>query len=128
MRTDHLDNIAESRKVNRAPEDEMRCLSSSKAYQKKRRKTIAQMMRFQQTTNLHVDTLESKEHWATLEELLECHSRLTTVDLICMGLFIKVYIFIKVKVSRPKTIQYLKIETVNTAKTNGGFMNHEIWL
>ena len=55
VRTDHLDNIAESRKVNRAPEDEMRCLSSSKAYQKKRRKTIAQMMRFQQTTNLHVE-------------------------------------------------------------------------
>ena len=41
--------------------------------------------------------------------------------------FLAVYFFIKVKGSRPMTYQYLKVEMVNKAKTNGGFINQKMF-
>ena len=41
--------------------------------------------------------------------------------------FLAVYLFIKVKGSRPMTYQYLTIEMVNKAKTNGGFIDQKLF-
>ena len=35
------------------------------------RKAVAKIMRLQWTQDLDIETLESKDHWATMEELLE---------------------------------------------------------
>ena len=41
--------------------------------------------------------------------------------------FLAVYLFIKDKGSRPMTYQYLTVEMLNKAKTNGGFIDHKIF-
>ena len=41
--------------------------------------------------------------------------------------FLAVYLFIKVKGSRPMTYQYLTVEMVNKAKTNGGFIDQKMF-
>ena len=77
-RVGYLDAIAELgdfRKVNGASESVLRGLSSTELYLKKVRKTVSKMMRLQWTSELDIDVLEAKGHWATLEELLEVVGR-----------------------------------------------------
>ncbi|KAK3715629.1 hypothetical protein QZH41_008064 [Actinostola sp. cb2023] len=101
------------------------------------------MMRLQWTSDLDIDTLESKGHWATLDELLhvvtyhlpryetvtklckEKAKKATPSDLSFATKFVAVYLFIKVKGSRPMTYQYLTVDMVETAKSNGGFIDQK---
>ena len=80
-RIGYLDAIAELvdyRKVNGASESVLRGLASTEIYLKKVRKTVSKMMRLQWTSELDIDALEAKGHWATLEELLEVVGRYLT--------------------------------------------------
>ena len=95
------------------------------------------------TSELDIDALEAKGHWATLEELLEvvgryllryenvlksCKEKPGTVlpiDLSFATKFLAVYLFIKVKGSHPMTYHYLTVEMVNKAKTNSGFIDQK---
>ena len=147
-RIGYLDAIAELmdfRKVNGASEVVLRGLLSTEIYLKKVRKTVSKMMRLQWTNELDIDTLESKAHWATLEELLEvvkrylpryenvlkaCKDKPGTVSPLELSFatkFLAVYLFIKVKGSRPKTYQYLTVEMVRSAKNNDGFVDQKMF-
>ena len=147
-RISYLDAIAELadfRKVNGASEMVWRGLSTAEMYLKRVRKTVSKMMRLQWTSELDTDALEAKGHWATLEELLEvvwrylpryesvlktCKDKPAAVlplDLSFATKFLAVYLFIKVKGSRPMTYQYLTVEMVNKAKTNGGFIDQKLF-
>ena len=147
-RIGYLDAIAELvdyRKVNGASESVLRGLTSTEIYLKKVRKTVSKMMRLQWTSELDIDALEAKGHWATLEELLEVVGRyllryesvlksckekpgaVLPIDLSFATKFLAVYLFIKVKGSRPMTYQYLTVEMVNKAKTNGGFIDQKMF-
>ena len=147
-RIGYLDPIAELvdyRKVNGASESVLRGLASTEIYLKKVRKTVSKMMRLQWTSELDIDALEAKGHWATLEELLEVVGRylpryesvlksckekpgaVLPIDLSFATKFLAVYLFIKVKGSRPMTYQYLTVEMVNKAKTNGGFIDQKMF-
>ncbi|CAH3145178.1 unnamed protein product [Porites lobata] len=147
-RIGYLDAIAELvdyRKVNGASESVLRGLTSTEIYLKKVRKTVSKMMRLQWTSELDIDALEAKGHWATLEELLEVVGRylpryesvlksckekpgaVLPIDLSFATKFVAVYLFIKVKGSRPMTYQYLTVEMVNKAKTNGGFVDQKMF-
>ena len=84
--------------------------------------------RLQWTSELDIDALEAKGHWATLEELLEIVGRylpryesvlksckdnpgsISPLDLSFATKFLTVYLFIKVKGSRPMTYQYLTVK------------------
>ena len=147
-RIGYLDAIAEMgdfRKVNGASESVLRGLSCTELYLKKVRKTISKMMRLQWTSEFDIDALEAKGHWATLEELLEvvgqylpryesvlksCKDNpgsISPFDLSFATKFLAVYLFIKVKGSRPMTYQYLTVEMVNKAKSNGGFIDQNMF-
>ena len=98
---------------------------------------VAKMMRLQWTQDLDIETLKAEGHWVTMEELLEvvkihlpryentvkiCKSSPAQVnpsELIFATKLVAMYLFIKVKGSRPMTYQYL----IATAKENGGFMD-----
>ena len=147
-RIGYLDAIAEMgdfRKVNGASESALRGLSCTELYLKKVRKTISKMMRLQGTSEFDIDAIEAKAHWATLEELLEVVGRylpryesvlksckdnpgsISPFDLSFATKFLAVYLFIKVKGSRPMTYQYLTVEMVNKAKSNGGFIDQKMF-
>ena len=123
----------------------MRGLSCTELYLKKVRKTVSKMMRLQWTSELDIDALEAKGHWATLKELLDVVGRylpryesvlksckdnpgsISPFDLSFATKFLAVYLFIKVKGSRPMTYQYLTVEMVNKGKTNGGFIDQKMF-
>ena len=132
-------------KVNGESESVLRGLASTEIYLKKVRKTVSKMMRLQWTSELDIDALEAKGHWATLELLLEVVGRylpyyenllksckkkpgaVLPIDLSFATKFLVVFLFIKVKGSRPMTYQYLTVEMVNKAKTNGGFIDQKMF-
>jgi hypothetical protein len=74
-RLGYLDAIADLidfRKIHGTSSDTvLRNLTCTEVYLKRARKTVAKMMRLQWTTDLDIETLEAKGHWATLDELLQ---------------------------------------------------------
>ena len=141
---DSISDLIDFRKViGVASECVLRNLTSTEVYLKRARKTVSKMMRLQWTTDLDIDTLESKGHWATLDELLHVVTyhlpRYDTVSKLCKEKpnkatpsnlsfatrFVAVYLFIKVKGSRPMTYQYLTVDMVKAAKDNDGFIDQK---
>ena len=100
-------------------------------------------MRLQWTQDFDIETLEARGHWATMEELLEvvkfhlpryentvkiCKSSPVQVnpsDLTFATKFVAMYLFIKVKGSRPMTYQYLTVDMIATAKEKDGFIDQK---
>ena len=140
---DAISELIDFRKVNGASDKVLRNLSATELYLKKARKTVAKMMRLQWTQDLDIETLEARGHWTTMEELLEvvtfhlprykntikmCKTKPGQVnpsDLTFATKFLAMYLFIKVKGSRPMTYQYLRVDMVNAAKENGGFIDQK---
>ena len=134
---DAISELIDFRKINGASDTVLRNLSSTKLYLKRARKTVAKMMRLQWTQDLDIETLDARGHWATMEELLEvvtfnlpryentvktCKTvpgQVSPLDLTFATKFVAVYLFIKVKGSRPMTYQHLTVDMVKTAKENG---------
>ena len=140
---DALSELIDFRKLHGASEAVLRKFSATELYLKRARKTVAKMMRLQWTQDLDIDTLEARGHWATMEELLEvvkfhlpryentvkmCKTTPAQVnpsDLTFATKFVAMYLFIKVKGSRPMTYQYLTVDMIDTAKENGGFIDQK---
>jgi len=140
---DAISELIDFRKINGASDKVLRNLSSTELYLKRARKTVAKMMRLQWTQDLDIETLDARGHWATMEELLEvvtfhlpryentvktCKTipgQVNPSDLTFATKFVAVYLFIKVKGSRPTTYQYLTVDMVTTAKENGGFIDQK---
>ena len=101
------------------------------------------MMRLQWTQDLDIETLEARGHCATMEELLEvvkvhlpCHENTVKIcksipaqvnpsDLTFATKFVAMYLFIKVKGSRPMTYQCLTVDMIATAEEKGGFIDRK---
>ena len=140
---DAISELIDFRKINGASDTVLRNLSSTELYLKRARKTVAKMMRLQWTQDLDIETLDARGHWATMEELLEvvtfhlpryentvktCKTipgQVNPSDLTFATKFVAVYLFIKVKGSRPMTYQYLTVDMVRAAKENGGFIDQK---
>ena len=145
-RLGYLDSISEYidfRKVRNPSEHVLRNLAITEMHLKKARRSISKMMRLQWVRDLDIETLEAKGHWATMAELVDviavnlpryknilksCRSNPETASPLHLSLatrFVAVYLFVKVKGSRPMTYQYLKFEMVEKAGKNGGFVDQK---
>ena len=138
-----ISEMIDFRKLHGASEAVFQKFSATELYLKRARKTVAKMMRLQWTQDLDIETLEARGHWATMEELLEvvkfhlpryentvkiCKSSPAQVnpsDLTFATKFVAMYLFIKVKGSRPMTYQYLTVDMIDTAKEKGGFIDQK---
>ena len=140
---DAISEMIDFRKLHGASEAVFRKFSATELHLKRARKTVAKMMRLQWTQDLDIETLEARGHWATMEELLEvvkihlpryentvkiCKSSPNQVnpsDLTFATKFVAMYLFIKVKGSRPMTYQYLTLDMITTGKEKGGFIDQK---
>ena len=140
---DEISEMIDFRKLHGASETVLRKFSATELYLKRARKAVAKMMRLQWTQDFDIETLEARGHWATMEELLEvvkfylpryentvkiCKSSPAQVnpsDLTFATKFVAMYLFIKVKGSRPMTYQYLTIDMIASAKEKDGFIDQK---
>lgn len=73
-RVGYIDSISELidfRKVSGAPDSLLRNVTAAEIHLKKARKSVSKMMKLQRVRDLDIDTLDSKGHWATMDELLQ---------------------------------------------------------
>jgi len=135
---DAISEMIDFRKLHGASEAVFRKFSATELYLKRARKTVAKMMRLQWTQDLDIETLEARGQWATMEELLEvvkfhlpCYEntvkycQVNPSDLTFATKFVAMYLFNKVKGSRPMTYQYLTLDMIATAKEEGGFIDQK---
>ena len=140
---DAISEMIDFRKLHGASEAVLRKFSATELYLKRARKTVAKRMRLQWTQDFDIETLEARGHWATMEELLEvvkfhlpryentvkiCKSSPAQVnpsDLTFTTKFVAMYLFIKVKGSRPMTYQFLTVDMIATAKEKDGFIDQK---
>ena len=140
---DAISEMIDFRKLHGASEAVLRKFSATQLYLKRARKTVAKMMRLQWTQDFDIETLEARGHWAIMEELLEvvkfhlpryentvkiCKSSPAQVnpsDLTFATKFVAMYLFIKVKGSRPMTYQYLTVDMIAAAKEKDGFIDQK---
>ena len=142
---DAISELIDFRKISGASNTVLRHLTTTELYLKGARKTVAKMMRWQWTQDLDIETLEARGHWATMEEMLEvvtyhlpryenivktCKTspgQVNPSDLTFAMKFVAIYLFIKVKGSRPMTYQYLTVDMVSAAKENRGFIDQKMF-
>ena len=140
---DAISEMIDFRKLHGTSEAVFQKFYATELYLKRARKRVAKMMQLQWTQDLDIETLEARGHWATMEELLEvvkfhlpCYKNTVKIcklsqaqvnpsDLTFATKFVAMYLFIKVKGSRPMTYQYLMVDMIATAKEKAGFIDQK---
>ena len=140
---DAISEMIDFRKLHGTSEAVFQKFSATELYLKRAPKTVAKMMQLHGTQDLDIETLEARGRWATMEELLEvvkfllpCYENTVKIcksspaqvnpsDLTFATKFVAMYLFIKVKGSRPMTYQYLTVDMIATAKEKGGFIDQK---
>lgn len=118
--------------------------SVTEVYIKRARQCLTKQMRSHWTTDLDIESLESRRSWATLAELQtvipfhsgrykaileECGKKsfVTATDLTFATRFLAVFMFVKVKGCRPMTYQHLTITMFENAKSKDGMVDQTIF-
>ena len=140
---DAISELIDFRKVNSPSLEVLQSVAMTEVHLKKARRNISKMMRLQWLQDLDIETLETKGHWASIDELLDvithhlprfenitklCQtspSEVTASQLSFATRFVATYLFIKVKGSRPMIYQYLTLKMIENAKSNGGFVEQK---
>ena len=130
---DAISEFIDFRKVNGASNGVLRKLSDTALYIKREPKTVAKMMRLECTQDLDFESLETRGHWASMEELLEVVPRYKQTVKVCQtdpGLVKPKKICGHLLVHQGERIvshdlQYLTVEMVKAAKANGGFIDQK---
>ena len=133
------------RKFCSPPASVLKNFAVTEVYVKRARKYLAKDMRLNWTTDLDIETLESRRSWATLSEvqsvipfhiehyksILEtCKMNSSCVkpgNLTFATRFIAAYLFLKVKGCRPMTYQHLTLRMFESAKRNDGMVDQKIF-
>ena len=116
-----ISDLLDFRKFNRPPAVVLQNFSITVVYVKRARKCLAKDMRSNWTSELDIETLESRRSWASLGEVqsvipfhmeryesvlencMTCPSSVTPADITFATRFVAAYLFLKVKGCRPMT-------------------------
>ena len=138
-----ISELMDFRKARGVSWETLRTFSSAEVYIKRGKRTLTKRKILDWSRDLDIDTLNERNCWATLSELSKVvpfHSdryddilrrakdgssldTITPGELTFATRFIAVYLFTKVKGSRPMTYQFLTIPMLEKAKDNGGYVD-----
>lgn len=138
-------DLLDFRRFHSPPGPVLQNFSVTEVYIKRARQCLAKQIRSHWTTDLDIDSLESRRSWATLAELqtvipfhIERYQKIlkmcrkqstlvTSMDLTFATRFLAVFMFVKVKGCRPMTYQHLTVKMFENAKGNGGMVDQRIF-
>ena len=135
-----ISDLQDFRKFNRLAASVLQNFAVTEVYVKRARKYLAKDMRSNWTSDLDIETLESRRSWATQSEVqsvIPFHiERYESVLQNCMtcpcdftfaNRFVAAYLFLKVKGCRPMTYQHLTLRMLESAKRNDGMVDQKIF-
>ena len=136
-----ISDLLDFRKSEGVTDCNLRCFTVTEVYLRRAKENLRKKKNLECTRNFDLETLIARDSWATLEDMQKvipfhmnkfeqltkkCMNRSplpTKNELMFCTRFIATSLFLKVKCSRPMTFQYLTIEMITKAKTNGGFID-----
>ena len=140
-----ISDLLDFRKFNRPPAVVLQHFAITEVYVKRARKCLAKDMRSNWTSELDIETLESRRSWASLGEVqsvipfhmeryesvlencMTCPSSVTPADITFATRFVAAYLFLKVKGYRPMTYQHLTLRMFENARKNDGMVDQKIF-
>ena len=136
-----INDLLDFRKANGVTDDVLRSFTVSEVYIRRGKENLAKQKKLEYTRNLDLEQLIARESWATVEEMEEvipyhtpkykhvlkqcknANPQPTISYLAFATRFIATFLFLRVKCTRPMTYQFITVQMLNTAKTNGGFID-----
>ena len=119
----------------------LRAFSATEVYLRRGKANLQKKKVMEYSRNLDLESLIIKDSWCSLEEMekvipfhatrfKEVYERCATGtsnvsvnDLAFASRFIATYLFLRVKCSRPRTFQFLTMDMIERARTNGGYVD-----
>ena len=136
-----ISDLLDFRKSEGVTDCNLRCFTVTEVYLRRAKENLRKKKNLECTRNFDLETLIACDSWASLDDMQkvvpfhtarfenyvekciqECPLP-TKNELMFCTRFISTVLFLKVKCSRPMTFQYLTIEMIEKAKTNGGFVD-----
>ena len=140
-----VNDFIDFRKASGVSDNTLRCFAVIEVYLRRANENLRKRKNLECNRNLDLETLIARNSWATLEEMEEvipfhmkqfktiiqkcCDSQearfLTKGELVFCIRFITTLLFLRVKCSRPMTYQFLTVDMINKARSNGGFVDQK---
>ena len=136
-----ITDLLDFRKASGVHDNTLRSFAVTEVYLRRARENLAKKKKIEYSRNLDLESLIAANSWATLsevEEVIPYHTpRYEFVLKMCIdpnqhanvseltfaNRFLVTFLFLRVKCSRPMTYQYLTVEMVEEAASNGGFVD-----
>ena len=136
-----ISDLLDFRKANGVSDDVLRNFAVNEVYIRRGKENLAKKKKIEYGRNLDLETLISRNSWATIEEMLQVipyhtpkfhyvlkkckavEDRPTVSELSFATRFVVTFLFLRVKCTRPMTYQFVTVDMINHAKTNGGFID-----
>ena len=136
-----IGDLLDFRKANGVTDNVLRNFTVSEVYIRRGKENLAKKKKLEYSRNLELESLISRDSWATLddmEKVIPFHSpryqslikkckdekEIPSIsELVFATRFIVTFLFLRVKCTRPMTFQYLSLQMVDNARSNGGFVD-----
>ena len=136
-----ISDLLDFRKAQGVPDDTLRTFTVTEVYIRRGKENLAKKKKIEYARNLDLESLISRNSWATIQEMEEvipyhtpkyqyvlkkCQNKEqqpSLSDLTFATRFIVTFLFLRVKCTRPMSYQYLTIQMLESAKRNGGFID-----
>ena len=135
-------DLCDFRKCHGIPDSTLRMFAVTEVYLRRSKSTLYRKRNVEYSRNLNLESLIAERSWATLEDMEKvipfhtskyeelfqkaCNtpgSPLTTSELAFATRFIISFLLLRVKCTRPMSLQYLTMNMIDVAKENGGFVD-----
>ena len=138
-------DLLDFRKANGVSDAVLRSFTVTEVYLRRGKENLAKKKRLQYSRNLDLETLIARDSWATIEEMeavipyhtpkfkdvlekcINKDTRPTLSEFAFATRFIATFLFLRVKCSRPMTYQYITLDMIEKAKSNGGFIDQTLF-
>ena len=136
-----INDLMDWRKANGVSDDVLRSFTMSEVYIRRGKENLSKQKRVEYSRNLDLENLICRQSWASVEEMekvIPYHApRYKYVIDICKEgepspsisqlafatRFIATFLFLRVKCTRPMTYQYITLDMVKDARSNGGYID-----
>ena len=136
-----ISDLMDWRKASGVTDDVLRSFTMSEVYIRRGKENLSKQKKLEYSRNLDLEQLICRQSWATVEEMEQvipyhtprykyvldlCKAENSSPNVSQLAFatrFITTFLFLRVKCSRPMTYQYITLQMIEEAKTNGGYID-----
>ena len=140
-----ISDLLDFRKAKGVSDDTLRSFTVTEVYIRRGKENLSKKKKLEYARNLDLETLISRNSWASIEEMEEVIPYHTpkykyvvnkckiedgqpSVSELCFATrFIVTFLFLRVKCTRPMSYRFMTIDMFKVAKENGGFIDQTLF-